>query len=487
MLLGIVFILRIPSFFEPYSYGDEMIYLTLGQGIRQGVPLYSGLHDNKPPLLYLTAAVAGNLFWFKTILAFWHMITILIFWKTASALFPKNRKLPVVSSVIFALFTTIPLLEGHIANAEIFMIGPTIAAFYVLFTKKSIVSVFFAGVLFSIAAMFKIPAAFEVPAVIIFWMATVKNVDKKNILELAKKIAVMLAGFLIPIALTFIWYFIHGALYEYFIAAYAQNFGYVSSWRPSDVQKPFLEKNAPLLIRAAVVGILGLFLLLRRKQFSKQFLLINLWLVFSLFAVALSERPYPHYLIQAIPAVSLLVGMLTTLINYEQVYVIFPLALAAFVPYYFRFWHYPTLPYYQRFLEFSLGKTDKQSYLKSFGGQIPTVYNISEYIQNSTASNSNIYVWGDTSTVYALTKRLPPIKYVADYHIRDFSSIEFVIEKLKSSRVPIIVVLKDSNPPPELDSFISKNYILAYQYDNSKVWKLINNKLRDVLNKPPNR
>src|SRR3990167_7243647 len=74
-------ILRIPSFFEPYYYGDEMIYLALGEGIRQGIPLYLGLHDNKPPLLYITAAIAGNLFVFKVILAFWNLITVYGFWK----------------------------------------------------------------------------------------------------------------------------------------------------------------------------------------------------------------------------------------------------------------------------------------------------------------------------------------------------------------------------------------------------------------------
>ena len=39
-ILSSVFLLRIPSFFEPYYYGDEMIYMTLGQGVRQGLTLY---------------------------------------------------------------------------------------------------------------------------------------------------------------------------------------------------------------------------------------------------------------------------------------------------------------------------------------------------------------------------------------------------------------------------------------------------------------
>src|SRR3990167_3870089 len=118
-VLALVLLLRIPSFFEPYYYGDEMIYLTLGQGVRQGLTLYSQIFDNKPPLLYLAAAIAGNLFWFKAILAFWNLATIIIFWKLAEKLSAKAAKIAVF---IFALTTTLPLLEGNIANAELFMI-----------------------------------------------------------------------------------------------------------------------------------------------------------------------------------------------------------------------------------------------------------------------------------------------------------------------------------------------------------------------------
>lgn len=92
-LLIIVILLRIPSFFEPYSYGDEMIYLILGEALRQGVPLYKGVHDNKPPLLYLTAGIAGSLFWFKVILAIWHVATVYIFWKFVEKTFPKKNSL----------------------------------------------------------------------------------------------------------------------------------------------------------------------------------------------------------------------------------------------------------------------------------------------------------------------------------------------------------------------------------------------------------
>ena len=55
IILGVVVFLRVPSLFEPYWYGDEGIYLTIGRAMRGGMELYKEVHDNKPPLLYVVA------------------------------------------------------------------------------------------------------------------------------------------------------------------------------------------------------------------------------------------------------------------------------------------------------------------------------------------------------------------------------------------------------------------------------------------------
>src|SRR3989338_9802284 len=74
VLFLFIFVLRLPSLMEPHRYADEEIYLTLGQGFRKGLVFYRDIHDNKPPLLYVIAALAGNLFWFRFLLLVAHAI-----------------------------------------------------------------------------------------------------------------------------------------------------------------------------------------------------------------------------------------------------------------------------------------------------------------------------------------------------------------------------------------------------------------------------
>ncbi len=50
--LFLLVLLRIPNFFEPYWYGDEAIYLTVGNALNHGGKLYTTIIDHKTPLIY---------------------------------------------------------------------------------------------------------------------------------------------------------------------------------------------------------------------------------------------------------------------------------------------------------------------------------------------------------------------------------------------------------------------------------------------------
>ncbi len=474
LVLATIFILRIPGFFEPYHYGDEMIYLNLGEAMKRGMVLYRDIHDNKPPLLYLVAAVAGNVFWFRAILAGWMMLTTILFWRLSEALFTKNGLMIKVSTIFFAILTTLPLLEGRIPNAELFMLAPTIGAFLILLTQTlNTKNLLFAGVLFSVSTLFKVPGVFDIGTIIFLWLVTI-GYKKKDIISITRQTVTLLLGFLAPIAFTLIWYYLQGAFQEYLAAAFLQNIGYLSSWRPGDIEESFLARNGPLLVRGGVLmsGLLALYIF--RKKLSKKFIFVTAWLLFSLFAALLSERPYPHYLIQIVPAVSLLIGFLVASKSIEQSLSIIPIFLVLLGVVRFQFWYYPSIPYYQRFIAFMTGQITREEYFIGFDANSSRNYKIAEFLANSSAKDDKVFVWGDTSTIYALSKRLPPIKYIADYHIVDFSSQEDVLISLNAQRPKFVVVLPNSLAFPQLDSFLRDGYLLIERIDGSAIWKKTN-------------
>lgn len=459
-ILALVFILRIPSFFEPYYYGDETLYLTLGQGVRQGLTLYRDIHDNKPPLIYWTAAAAGDLFWFKAILAVWMGLTIVAFWKLIGALFPKNDKLQKISTLVFALLTTLPLLEGLTANAELFMIGPIILAFTILLTKTlNFKNLFLAGVLFSVACLFKVPGAFDMLVIPIFWLIS-KGI--KSWKEIFSNSFVIALGFLAPILLTVVWYFFRGALPEYLKAAFLQNLGYLGSLKPA-VSVPFWVRGGVLILGLGLAWLL-------QKKLSKNFIIVCIWLLVTLFAATLSQRPYPHYLVQAIAPISILTGILFAQKSMEQIYAFIPLALAIFVPVFYKYYDYSTGAYYYRFVQFATGKISKSTYFSEFSPRVNRNYQIADFLVKSSLPTTRVFMWDpDSTNVYALAKRLPPIKYVADYHIIDFSSKEVVAKQLTENQ-PKFIILTSGHQFKELSSLIVSKYILIAQIDDAQIW-----------------
>lgn len=470
-VLSSMFLLRVPSFFEPYFYGDEMVYMTLGQGVRQGLTLYKDIYDNKPPLLYLTAAAAGNLFWFKVILAFWSLVTIYLFYKLSKIILTKNDKGQKISTIIFALLTTLPLLEGLTVNAELFMIVFTIGALLIVLSDKiNSKKIYLAGLLLGLGTLFKIPAAFDAPVIVFYWIITDGFKNWKAIL---KNTVLLILGFVTPLFVTFVWYFLKGALPEYIKAAFLQNVGYLSSFRPGDVQKPFLERNAPLLMRGAIVLAGSFILYLTRKKLSKKFILLTLWILFALFAVTLSERPYPHYLIQAVAPVSLLASILFTENNLEQSLVIIPLTLSLLVPVYYKFWTYPVISYYNRFVSFAIGKESKSQYFNGFSPTVERDYKIAEFLVNSSSPGENVFMWDpDSAAIYSLSGRLPPIKYVVDYHIYDYSSMEKEAKEI-IDHPPKFIILTDSHPYHELSVLLQSSYIPVEKIDGASIYSRI--------------
>lgn len=466
-VMVLVAIARIPSLFEPNWYGDEGVYLLLGQALKQGLVWYRDIHDNKPPLLYLLAAVSGSVMYFRALLLVWMMATLVVFDKLAKVLIDK-RRLQKAALAIFALLSTLPAIEGNIANAEIFMILPTLLGFWFFLKNEGDKNYFWSGIFFSLAFLFKVPAVFELAGLIFFSILFAR----KNI----KDYLLILLGFVLPIGITAIYYWSQGALGDYYFAALAQNLGYLSSWRSGSFSQG-VGTQSGLLLRGLILLItVGLFWLSNRKE-EKRYNLVWIWFIFSVFAALLSERPYPHYLIQVVASGSFLLVMsgFDRFRRWFWLTVGLGVIVVAVVTY--RFYFYPTLPYYRNFMLYLSGKIGQEKYNDYFDWRVNRTINLATYLKHITAPNEKIFVWGDEPFVYVAANRLPLGKYVVAYHIVDFAAMNEIGNRLgKEMPKAIVVSEREREDFPQLKNLLVTNYVLVKRFDDAKVYFRLDHK-----------
>ena len=448
--------LRLPSLFEPYWYGDEGIYLVLGQAIRKGLLLYQQIHDNKPPTLYYLAAFSQTIFGFRLLLAVFMAGATFYFNLLSNRI--SSPKLSRISTILFIIITSIPLIEGNIANAEVFMLLPTIAGIYYFLYSKSSYNFLVTGLLLGIAFTIKVPVAIEL-VFLCAWLF-INNLELSKIKTLTTQYLFLFLGFLIPISLYFLYFTYLGAANDFLYSALLQNFGYLSSWATGSHSGT--ASNGGLASRGIILLIswLILYILSRKKIISPNILFIFGWFTATIFGALLSTRPYPHYLLQVVPPLVLIITYLfSDLANEKQRYISVALIVSlAFYIINYRFYFYPVFSYYGNFYShlFNLRSTDYRIF---FGSRVNDSYTISEYIKNHTSPQENIFIWGDEPYIYALSNRLPVGRFTVAYHIVDFNQYQATYDQLKVQFPRIIVYYPQENRPfPELTRFVKLYY-----------------------------
>jgi hypothetical protein len=466
MLVLIGSILRIPSIFEPGWYGDEGIYLVLGSGLRKGLLFYKEIHDNKPPLLYFLAAMTNSVAYFRALLLVWMGVTLVVFDGLVKKIINKKRWQR-ISLVCFLIFATLPTIEGNIANAEIFMILPTILGVDLLVgqhnnKKKSNWKYALAGVLFSLAFLFKVPALFEFLGLGFFFVVMNNKNLKKIILSLKKAHWwLFLVGFLAPIVISLLYYWVMGAGQDYLVAGFLQNVGYLSSWRTGSITKSGVSTQSGLAIRGLILLLLVLVFWIMGKKVNWKYKMVWVWFGFALFGALLSERPYPHYLIQVVASGSLLLGL--TIEKIKRIWwtcLIFGIMIFSIFKY--NFYFYPTVSYYDKFVKMISGQTSYEEYADSFDWRVKRTRELTAYLRTVTEPGEKIFVWGDEPFVYFESDTLPVGKYTVAYHIIDFEAIEQTTELLLNEKPRIIVKMEgEKRPFDELRGVLADNYALV--------------------------
>jgi 4-amino-4-deoxy-L-arabinose transferase-like glycosyltransferase len=473
-LVAVLFLLlRLPSFFEPYWYDDEGIYLTIGHAIRNGVSLYSQIHDNKPPLLYLIAAFAKTVSGFRLLLFFVMIPTTYLFYKlTRKFLSEKSSQ---IATIFLVILSSIPLIEGNIANAEIFMLLPTLGAFILFLKASKPLHYLLSGFLLGVSFMIKSPAAVEL-GVLVFWAAVElldQKISKKEIIILIKKCLLLLSGFLIPLAFCSAYFFISGGFNYFIYAAVLQNFGYLSSWATGSQSGSALKGGLPLRLLVLSILLISNYLLKRTKKIDGKLFMIISWFFFSLFGALLSGRPYPHYFIEIIPSFAILIAYLLSKNKlYIKLIIIICLAVLTLSIIKYKFYFYRTASYYTNFYSYIIGHKSINEFRNYFGWQVSENYQISEYLKNNSNATDKIFIWGDRASIYALSGRLPVGRFTTSYHIVDFNGYSETLEKFKIG-LPKIIVFYDmpGREFPGLNLLIKKYYYLATQIGEALIFQ----------------
>jgi len=444
------FLLRLPSLFEPYWYGDEGIYEVIGLGLRNGRLLYQGIADNKPPLLYLVYALfSGDQAPVKFLSMLAGMGAIVIFYLLARKLFTE-QKIAFITTGIFAFLFGIPLLEGNIANSENFMILPiTLAGYLIIRTisrhsfekpyQKEALAFTYAGLLLGIAFLFKIVAVFDLAAFALFSFFILYK-KHSNVFIAVFKITPLAIGFIVPFLITVGYFAMHGILGEFFHFAFNSNVGYVN------YGNQFIIPQGLLIVKLLLLGVFCLWVFFKREKFSVSSLFILLWLAFSLFNAFFSQRPYTHYLLVLLTSLILFIGLILQEKKWQKQLTILFLVLLFILAINFDFYT-KTLGYYANFVAFMSGTKSATAYRTFFDAGTARDYDIAMFFEKNKKPGETLYIWGDNGQLYKLINQLPPGRFIVAYHAAATASTLKETRDAVLAHPPRFIVVLPNKPP----------------------------------------
>lgn len=510
-LLILLFFLRLPNFADPYWYGDEGIYLTIGNALQDGQRLYADIIDHKTPIIYYLAAL-GNQTTFRWLLLAWMTASTAAFYSLSKKI-TNSHWSAFSGGLFFVVFTSIPWFEGHIPNGELFVMGFVLVGGWLLASTRffsqllhpankpsqeelatgpELTKLTGAGVLFGLAILTKVPALLDVVAWFgwwWFWLAAVvlqPNAQKESLTQklvrhqLGKKIGLGLVagvGVLLPILFSALYFLARGSGPDYLDFGLLYNFRYAGYW-----QLPF---SAPWLVwlfslpgKVVLLGAVGILLSVFSRWLSVRFQFGVIWFWLALVAATLSNRPYPHYFLQVIPPLALLLSIAVADLTTKQhllrkitsslaflvtssVFILVLLLLDVGL--------YNTQQYYSRYAQLTTGRISPQEYRESFNHLMRDNYKVAEIMQVS--GYQELFIWGTNPMLYALTNTYPPGRFTVSFHIKDFDAYEETIDDVLASPPKFVVTMHDeSTPLPDLEAFLQQNYMPHSDFEHLTLW-----------------
>lgn len=466
---------------------DEAAHITGSWELMRGKLLYTDFVDNKPPLLYVYYAIAQLLLG-RGMTAV-HLLTALFTVPAtafAASAFFEHRREGVIAGTVFLVYSAAFLGHDMLAtNAEILMLLPgTVAAVLVHNEDRAtqFLPVVLAGSLLGIAVLLKYQAGFWLPALAIAISSTAANLRNKILL-----LAVLLAGFIVPILATAAIFAAYDGAGELARWTLLGNVGYTANpIQAGEAAQRFAFKFLPFLV---VTGFLWWAALCSMALVTRhQKILLYSLLVCTLPVAFLGFRFFPHYFI--------------------QFYI--PLALAS-APFLSRLMVRPLTNQAKWFLGYSLfvlaGFTLANAVLYYGNKQVyeetdPVFRKVAARIRPATdAGGETLFVWGFAPEFYYFTDLPPASRFVvpqsnltgyiagntyvarghADRRLINQSDWKVLVEDLEKNKATFIL---DTAPArihrwnyfpvsdfPLLSAYLQQHYRLIDTVDDVRIYR----------------
>lgn len=444
LIISVVFfLLRWPSLFEPYWYGDEGIYQAVGMLLNSGQSLYSGAWDNKPPLLYVLYAIfSSDQFSLRVLSLFFGLFSVWAFYFTVKRLLPKSKYGAIASTSLYTFAFGTRLIEGNIANAENFMLFPILVSAYIIisgdYIKKAWHSRFhlLAGFFMSLAFLTKIVAIFDFMALLFFILIDHEK-DLKD--KFGNRALPLILGFGLPTVLILGYFFLTNNFKDAISGFLFSNVGYVG------YGNEFIIPQGLLYIKAALLATFLGFVFWKRKKIPRNVLFASVWFAFSLFSAFFAQRPYTHYLIMLLPSFCLMVG---TIIEEKKTRVLLAIFLVVGYLAIINTFNLKgkIIQHYTNLIAFCSDKKDVASYQAFFDSNTPRDYDLARYIKANTTKDDSIFIWGNNAQVYKLSEKTPIMRYTVAYHITNYPTGLSEMENAIRTKEPKLIVIMPNVP-----------------------------------------
>jgi len=288
---------------------DEGEYAYAGQLMLQGVPPYSLAYNMKLPGTY--AAYAAILAVFGQTPAAVHVGLLIVNAASTLLVFLLGLRLAgplaaAVAAVSFALLSTSPSVVGLAGHATHFVILPALGGILLLLRgvdDRSRWLLFGSGLLAGIAFLMKQPGI-----AFVLFSAYCLVILRRPLAESA----VLLAGAVLPFALTCVWLWRAGVLarFWFWTFSYAREYGSIIGPGRGFL---LLLGSALEVMRPSVwiwcIAAVGLTAIFWKGQPRGRVAFLAGFLVFSFMGVSAGFYFRPHYFVLMLPAVSLLAGV----------------------------------------------------------------------------------------------------------------------------------------------------------------------------------